>query len=728
MHARVKPSPASGQGSLAARFDPRSIVIVGASERSRWVGALLDNFERGAYAGELLLVNRRGATVRGRASATSCQALGREVDLGLIVVPAQAAAEALEDLAHAKPRTVVLLTSGFAELGPEGARMQAALAARAREYGMRLIGPNSLGFICYGSRTLAWSAPVTVPSKSRGVSIVSQSGAAAYFLTELACEQDLGVSCVVATGNEADLDVSDVLEHLIDDADTHAIALFIETVRNPARFITAARRAFAVAKPIVVLKVGASEATAKAALAHTGSLVGDDRVFDGLCRQLGLMRVHSLEALLATADLAGRAGVLRAGGVAIVSNSGGVCEIAADSAARRGLAVPALEAEVAARIRAALPDFGTPHNPLDLTGGVEPVRCGDALRAIAAQQDIAAVLVVWYPVPTSPAEETERTNEAHRHFAAALNAIEIPGFLSSYTHTRVNQHARSIIEAIGAPYNAFGVDRAIEALAAIAEWSKRVRAHAAPVAHRPAHSPKTAASTTTAADQPCAARPVSERDALSVLAVAGVPVVPVILAVDEAGAIAAAGAGPVAIKVASPDIAHKTDIGGVALGVEGPAQVALAFRRVTAAARTALPKARIDGALIVPMRTHGIELIVGITRDPAWGQVLAVGLGGVWVETLKDVSLRVLPVDAAEVHGMLAELRGAALLAGKRGQPAADIEHLVAVILAIAACAMAQGPELVALEVNPLWVRGNQVEALDALFVWDDTAPPGSTA
>ena len=183
-----------------------------------------------------------------------------------------------------------------------------------------------------------------------------------------------------------------------------------------------------------------------------------------------------------------------------------------------------------------------------------------------------------------------------------------------------------------------------------------------------------------------------------------------------------------AIKVASPDIAHKTDIGGVALGVEGPAQVALAFHRVTAAARAALPKARIDGALIVPMRTHGIELIVGITRDPAWGQVLAVGLGGVWVETLKDVSLRVLPVDAAEVHRMLAELRGATLLAGKRGQPAADMEHLTAVILAIAACATAQGPDLAALEVNPLWVRGKEVEALDALFVWNDTATPESTA
>lgn len=720
MHAQVKRAPASEQGSLAALFHPRSIVIVGASERSRWVGALLDNFERGAYAGELLLVNRRGATVRGRATATSCQTLGREVDLGLIVVPAEAAAAALEDLAHVRPRAAVLLTSGFAELGPAGARMQAALAARAREHGIRLIGPNSLGFICYGSRTLAWSAPVAVPSRSRGVSIVSQSGAAAYFLTELACEQDLGVSCVVATGNEADIDISDVLEHLVDDADTHAIALFIETVRHPARFIAAARRAFALAKPIVVLKVGASEATAKAALAHTGALVGDDRVFDGLCRQLGLLRVHSLEALLATADLAGRTGVLRAGGVAIVSNSGGVCEIAADSAARRGLAVPALEPEVATRIRAALPDFGTPHNPLDLTGGVEPARCGDALRAIAAQQDIAAVLVVWYPVPNSPAEETERTNEAHRHFAAALSTIEIPGFLSSYTHTRVNQHARTIIEAIGAPYNAFGVDRAIEALAAIAEWSKRVRAHAVPKTLRPAQVPGGSA-----AARP---RPASERDALAALAAAGVPVVPVTLAVDEAGAIAAAGTGPVAIKVASPDIAHKTDIGGVALGVEGPAQVALAFHRVTAAARAALPNARIDGALIVPMRTHGTELIVGITRDPAWGQVLAVGLGGVWVETLQDVSLRALPVDAAEVRGMLAELRGAPLLAGKRGQPAADIETLTTVILAIAACAMAQGPDLVALEVNPLWVRGSEVEALDALFVWNDSAPPGSTA
>ena len=578
------------------------------------------------------------------------------------------------------------------------------------------MGPNSLGFINFTERVHAWTTPVRAPSRAAGVAIVSQSGATAYFLAELAWQQNLGLSIVAATGNEADLDAAAFLDHLVDDPHTRAIALFVETVRHPARFLAAARRAFAAAKPVVVLKVGASEATSKAAAAHTGALVGDDAVFDGVCRQAGIIRVRSIEELLATSDIAGRAGVLRAGGLAIVSNSGGICEIAADTADRHGIEVPGLQAEVASYLREAMPGFGTPHNPLDLTGGVEPPKCADALRLMAGQGDVAALLCVWYPIPNCTAEESERLTQLHHHLSVALNDIPVPGILASYTHTVVNDHAQKIIAATGAPYSAFGLDRTLSALAGVFWWSARQRERGAVV--------------TADETRPVVAnvRPDSEHAALAWLASQGVPVVPTTLAADVRAAVAAAETlgGPVVLKVASRDIPHKSDIGGVALNLRGADAVAAAHARIHAAVKAHAPQARLDGVLVAPMRERGIELIVGMARDPEWGPVLAVGLGGVWVETLKDVALRVLPVDEAEIRAMLAELRGAKLLAGQRGVPAADLGALAAAIARIAQAAGNLGPDLAAMDVNPLWVRGAEVEALDAFFVWN--APQGAKA
>ena len=706
--ANVELASESTGAAVAALLAPRSIAIVGASEKSRWSQALVANLERGGYDGALHLVNRRGGIVHGREALTGCAGLAGPLDLGIVLVPATAILEAVDDLGRAGARAALILTSGFAETGPAGAALQAEVSRRARDHRMRLLGPNSLGFVNFAGQVHAWTTPVRAPSKSSGVAIVSQSGATAFFLAELAYHQDVGLSCVVGTGNEADLEASAFVEYLADDPHTRAIALFIETVRDPARFLAACARAARARKPIVVLKVGAGEASVKSAAAHTGALVGDERVFDGICAQANLIRVRSIEELLATADLGARTGVLRAGGLAILSNSGGICEIAADTAEARGIAVPALSERVLAGLRDALPGFGTPHNPLDLTGGVEPARCGDAVRLMAGQDGIAAVLCVWYAIPNGPDDESERLTDLHRHLSAALRGIAVPGVLACYTHTHQSAHARAIVKRIGAPYCAFGLDRTIGAFAGMFRWSTRQR--------RLAAATLVAAPVTRTGE-----RPASEYAALAYLAGEGVPVVPVTLATDAAAAVAAARAlgGPVALKIASPDIAHKSDIGAVLLNVDGDDAVAAGHDRIIEAARLKAPGARIDGVLVAPMRERGIELIVGVARDPQWGQVLAVGLGGVWVETLKDVALRVLPVDEGEIRAMLAELRGAKLLAGQRGVPAANIDALATAIARIAHAAARLGPDLAAMDVNPLWVRGDRVEALDALFVFD---------
>ena len=719
----ANPDAEASAAGVRALLCPRSIAIVGASDKSRWSRDAFDNLTGGGFTGAVHLVNPRGGLVHGRAAAESCTAVGAEIDLGVVLVPGHAVEDAIRDLGAAGARSAVVLTSGFAETGPAGAASQSSLAAFARDRGIRLLGPNSLGFVNFVQPAAVWTTPIQAPSKRGGVAVVSQSGATAYFLANLAYQQDVGLSHVISTGNEADLDCGSFVEALLGDPDTRAIALFIETVRGPGRFVRAARAALDAGKPLVVLKVGAGEATARAALAHTGALVGDDRVFDGLCRQSGLVRVRAIEELLATADIMARTGVLRPGGLCVVSNSGGVCEIAADAAHLRGVPLPEVDAATAAVLRRAIPAFGTPHNPLDVTGGVTPEGAGAAVRAVAAQPDVAAVLCPWYEVPTAEEGFSPRLARLYEHLSPALNEAPVPGLLVSYTAAAVNAVARKIVAETGLPYLACGLDRAITGLAGAFWWSERHRDRAA--APAPSAGPDAAsgdpAPVDPASGDPAPERPRSERDALAFLERHGVPVVPAALAADEAGALAAARriGGPVAVKIASPDIAHKSDIGAVALGAFGDPAVADAFRRVTAAAAAGAPGARIDGVLVSPMRGRGIELFVGVSRDPQWGPVLAVGLGGIWVEVLQDVSLRLLPVGPAEIRRMLGELRGAKLLAGGRGVPAAGLDAVSGAIARIGEAALRLGPDLAALDVNPLWVRGDRVEALDALFVWD---------
>lgn len=703
---REKDTEEGSAASVLRLLSPRSLAIVGASERSRWSSGAFDNLQACGFAGPVHLVNPRGGVIHGRPAAASCAAIGEQVDLGVVLVPGHATAAAVDDLGACGAKAAVILTSGFAELGEDGRAAQDAVLAAARNHGIRLIGPNSLGFMNFVGAAVVWTTPIRAPSRTHGVAIVSQSGATAFFLTNLAHQWDVGLSYVVATGNEADLGSAEFAHALVGDPATQAIALFIETVRDPAMFLDLARAAREAKKPLVVLKTGTSEVSAKSALAHTGALVGDDRVFDGLCRQFGVIRTRSIEELLATAEIAARTGPLRPGGLGVVSNSGGICEIAADSAEARGIGLPALFDEAAAALRQTIPGFATAHNPLDLTGAISPEQCGAVIDIMAAQPQMAALLCPYYEVPTTAADMSERLSGLHGALAGGLRAADMPGFVVSYTPTHLSDLSRSIVAETGLPYLACGLDRAITGLGHVFAWSAALRRPRAQVEQPP----------TAARD-----RPRLEHHALGFLARHGVPTVPVRLAASEEEAAAAARAlgGAVALKIASPDIGHKSDIGGVALNVSGEAAVREAYRRVMAAG-AGVAGAAIEGVLVAPMRPRGVELFVGVTQDPQWGPVLAVGLGGIFVEVLQDVSLRVLPVAPGEVAEMLAGLRGAKLLEGARGIAAADLAAVGRAVAAIGQAAIAAGPALAAMDVNPLWVSGSQVEALDALFIWSD--------
>jgi len=695
---------ATSHRDLSALLAPRSIALIGATDKSRWSQIAFNNLTLPGTSAQLHLVSRRGGVVHGLPSVPSCKAIGKAVDLGVVIVPTDAVGPALEDLAASGARNAVVLTSGFAEVGDAGRREQDRIAGFAREAGLSVLGPNSLGFVNFLDGVSPWLAPPRHPGRTGAIAVISHSGQVAYQLINAARLQGVGLSHLVSTGNELDLDITAFTDHLLADERVKAIVLYLETVRHPARFIEVARRALAAGKPLVVQKVGASEVAARSAQAHTGALVGDDRAFDAICEQYGVVRVHALEDLVTTADLIARTGVLRAGGIGLMSNSGGVCSISADAASQAELPLPQISPATAQALRDLLPDYATCQNPLDITGAAAADRSiyERTLRVMAAEPGFSAV-VCFGDLPASRAESDASLLAGLMHMGRAAQGAPIPVFVMNCIQREVTPEGREIADEYQLPLVAAGLDRGLAALGRAYWWSQRQR--------------RSEATRESAVPVALPVAPAySEHAAMQLLRSHGIPVVPAVLARSVEEAVAAAGriGGPVAVKICSPDIAHKTEIGGVGLNVSGAEAVRDAWSRVLSRVPA---DARIEGVLVAPMRGRAIELLVGVSRDATWGPMLVVGLGGIWVETLKDVALRRLPVQPADVVEMLASLKAAALLRGSRGEKPVDLPALARTIVRIGDVALALGPRLEALEINPLRVEGDSAEALDALIV-----------
>jgi acyl-CoA synthetase (NDP forming) len=689
---------------LRSFLSPRSIAIVGASDRSGWSAGAFVNFEKIGFDGALHLVNRNGGVVHGRQAVTSCREIAEPVDLALMLVGAKGLPDALADAAAAGIPFAVVLASGFGEVGGHGAGVQNELVELCRELDVVCLGPNCLGFVNVVDRAPAWSGMMPSPLVEGQVAIVSQSGATASEIATFASAQNIGLSHIISTGNEALVDTIAMASAVLEDERVRAVAMFVESIRDGEHFRSLAERAAALEKPIVMMKVGTSSLAAEIALTHTGALVGDDRVVDAALRQAGVIRVQSLEELAVTAGLLAHTGPLPPGGLGVVSISGGACDIIADSAEVVGLPLPVLAESTQARLEALLPDFGALRNPLDITGAASenPGLFGDALEAIGDDPSVAALAAV-YILPTEG--RAARFAPRLEQIARGLQAAGDRGILVAPTAGDINPFVAGVLEELGIGHAISGVRDAVDAIGNAIRWSSWLR--------RP-QRPETSRGEVELEDR---RGQWSEVRGLELLAGHGFPVVPWRLARsgDEAVAAARELGLPVVVKVVSPEILHKTDIGGVALGLGDDESVREAFARVVAAAGDA----RVEGAVVAPMREGGVELIVGVVRDPQWGPTLAVGLGGVWVHVADDTSLRVLPVGETDVREMLDELRGVALLRGARGSRPADLDLLVQTILAFAQLAERLGPSLASMEVNPLRVDGSTVEALDAAVVWE---------
>ena len=539
--------------------------------------------------------------------------------------------------------------------------------------------------------------------------MVSQSGATAHTISAFAVEQNIGVSHVVSTGNEAMLDTTAAARELVEDPRVRSIAMFMESIRDPQAFRALAHRAAELSKPLVVLKVGTSELAAEIARSHTGALVGDDRLVDAAFRQFGVIRARTLEQLVVTAGLLARTGPLAAGGLGVVSMSGGACDIVADLAEETGAQLPALAATTQARLAEFLPDFCTLRNPLDATGAAsaKPELFRDAVSALTDDPGVALVAAI-HVLPT--AERGESMKERLRIHAPALRGTGTPVVLLDQTVATIQDETVRNLDELDIPLAVTGLSLFVEAAAQGLRWSAWLRERRTPYNGDvfPLELPGTG-------------RPWSEVQALDLLREHGVATVPYEAVTGEQQAVSAAArlGLPVVVKVVSPDIVHKSDIGGVVLGVDSPSAVAEAFRRVTTAAG-AVPGARLDGALVSAMRPGGIEMIVGVVRDEQWGLTLVVGFGGVLVHVLDDTAVRPLPVARDDVRDMLDELRGSVLLDGVRGAKPVDRELVVSTIVDVARLAQRLGDDLSSLEVNPLRVDAGGVEALDASILWVD--------
>jgi len=697
--------------SLAALLAPRSFALIGASDKSTFSTLLHGNLVAAGLEEQTYLVNPRRSEVHGRPTHPSCVAIAREIDLVHVMVPAAAAPDALRDAAAAGARAAIVLSSGWSEAGVEGRRRQEELVELADELGVALLGPNVLGMVnvAAGIPAMALSDP---PTEAGPVALISQSGASCGAMKEFAAMAGVGLSHVVTVGNEAMVTVGHLVDALVDDDAVRAIAIFMESVKEPEVFASAARRAAEAGKAVVVLKAGRSELAARAAASHTGALVGDDRVIDAMFTDLGVIRVDTIEEMLVTAGIAAHTGPLARSGIGVVSISGGACDIVADLADSIGAELPELSEATTSALRERMPDFGHAHNPLDITGAaiIDPTLWTTSVQAVGDDPSVGVVLAI----NSLPWREDGKPFYGQRYvdaIGAGAARVQTPVLYVTQTSQPIGAQTRDVLRSGGVPHVVPGLRLAVDGVARVADWSRR-RLRSRPAA-RPAAIP------------PVPAEPLSEAAARDLLVAAGVPVVPSwhVRSPQEAEKAAAEAGGPVAMKIVSADIAHKSDIGGVRLGVE-PAAAAEVYDEILSACASALPSAALDGVLVSPMRAPATELLVGVTHDADWGLTLAVGLGGVLVEVLDDVVLAPLPADETSVLRMLERLRGSALLDGVRGRPAADREALAGAIAGVGRLAEAlhrqHGDAFDALEVNPLRVDGATVEALDALVTWRD--------
>ncbi len=692
---------------LSRLFDPRSIAIIGASQDPKKVGyAVLNNLIRFSYTGGLYPVNPSAGEILGKKAFTNIGAINEPVDLAVIAIPAKFVLDSLRDCAAAGVGAAVVLSAGFKEAGAQGTLLEEELKNICRETGLRVLGPNCLGLINTANHMNASFAADMLPKGKIG--FFSQSGAMGIAIMDWALGNNVGFSKFVSLGNKADLSETELIEYLSADPETEIILGYIEDVVDGKRFLKAASLATK-KKPIVLIKSGGTEAGARAASSHTGALAGSDTAFNAAFRQTGVLRASGVEELFDTALTFSGGKLPKGNRLLIVTNAGGPGILAADTSERFGIKLPQLTKETIDELKPKLPPAASVYNPVDIIGDATSERYAVALEAAAKDPNVDGMLVILTPQAMTDVDATAG------HVIRVAQSTDKPVLAAFMGALRVRNAAeefkRTAIPNFSYPETAVRAFRKLVDYAAI-------RALTEDEVFRGWHNEEAAQDMINSL-LGRGITAIGEEEAMALLAHYGFafPKRGLARTSKEAAAIATRIGFPVVMKISSPEILHKTDVGGVKVGVKTAAEVEDAFLEITANARRSMPDAFIKGVMLYEMIRGGKEVILGVTVDRTFGPMIMFGLGGIYVEVLKDVSFRIAPVTRREARAMVNEIRTAALLKGARGEKPADLEAVADTIVRLSEL-VTDFPEIQELDINPLVVMEQGAVALDARIIF----------
>jgi len=693
------------KGELDVLFRPGSVAVMGASSDEKKIGGRpIFYLKHYGFPGDIYPINPNYDEIQGVKAYKSLADVPGEVDLALIALPSAMVEDAVTACAAKGVKATVIFSSGYAETGEEGEAAQERLLEIARASGMRIMGPNCMGLAGFDARmimTFGFSME-TMPPEVGPIGIVSQSGAygaVAYYESR---DRQLGVSLWATTGNESDIGLSEILMYYAADDAIKVILLYMEGCKDGPGFMAGLEAARAAGKPVIVTKVGASDVGAEAALSHTASITGSDVVFDTVVAKYGAHRTYSLDEFY---DLGYACSTTRSfpngNRVGLLTISGGVGVLMSDVASRLGLEVPKLTEAAQARIREIIPFAGT-RNPVDITGQTlnDPsllAKCLDVL----IEEDICDIVVIYMAMSTQSPALADIFMQVFRDIRAKHPDVPIvAGVYAEGERRRELEELGYIV--VREP------TRAVNVAASLLRFGRHFAATALE-APRPMAEPVVVPPET-----------LNEVAAKKLLAGAGIPTVSETLATSPAEAVAAVTAlgGPAALKLVSPDILHKSEIGGVMLNI-APADAATAYDTLVERGRRHKPDATIEGVVVAPMISDGIETILGVKRDPVFGPVVVFGLGGIFVEVLQDVTRRLAPFGVAEAHEMIREVKGYPLLEGVRGGEVADIQALAEALSRLSVLAHENRDRIDSIDINPFLVlpAGKGAVAVDALIV-----------
>jgi acetyltransferase len=691
----------------------RSVAVVGASDSgAKMGGRVLGFLLRYGYDGKIFPLNPNSKEIFGLQCYPDIRSLPEAPDVAIMAIPKQLIFDSITQCIERHVKNAVIITAGFAEIGEAGRADQEKLNSLIQGTSLRVVGPNVIGVISRPNRmpiaaTAGLDAGVLLDGS---IGFVSQSGAMAGSFFSRAQDRNLGLRYMVSVGNELDLEMSDFIEYMIDDPDTSAIVCFIEGIRKPRRFIEVAEKASNEGKPIIVLKIGCSERGSRAAQSHTASLTGSDATYGAIFKQKGIIRVETFDGLLETAMLFAKAKSLVSEGLGVISASGGACGFLSDRSAAVGLKLPDLSPAVAANIAETM-GLASVQNPID-TGGQQTGQADIMARVLAAYDSDPKIGAVLAALATSP--NLERAGEALAVYARTGSKPVIAITLAGSVALKATRH----LDEANVPVLS-GTDETFKAIKCWF-WQARFQAAASERAETPAGPPAQDV-TKLRADLAKKHGALTEPEAKQILAVYGIPITNEVATTSAAEAAAAASriGFPVALKIVSPEITHKTEAKGIQLNLTTEAAVEAAYDRIVANALAYRPEAHIEGVLVQEMISDGLETIAGMSKDPDFGPTIVFGLGGIFVELLRDVAVRQVPLNRWDAREIVREVRSYPVLEGVRGQSRRDILAVEDIILKLSRLAADLGDLIEEIDLNPLMVLadGAGAKVVDALVI-----------